>query len=161
MWAFRRCSTYWLLSKASFSHRIWWPCAVSRKGFRDLLGDADGLQLPTMPRAAHQPPAHLAGKGKPRADDLQDLLALRLVCSQGRAWSPAFLQGLSTYFLLKTKYTKSPPGTEWNSGLCPLLPEHIWEPFPRRAEQLHGERGKEGGRPPCSATEESEGRNGN
>lgn len=108
--------------------------------------DADGLQLPKMPRADRQPPVHLAGKGKPRADDLQDLLALWLVCSQGRAWSPAFLQGLSTYFLLKTKYTKSPPSMEWNSGLCPLPPKHIWEPFPRRAEQLHGERGREGRR---------------
>lgn len=111
-----------------------------------MLRDADGLQLPTTPRTARQPPDHLTGKGKPRANDLQDLLALLLVCSQGRAWSPAFLQGLSTYFLLKTKYTKSPLGTEWNSGLCPLPPEHIWEPFPRRAEQLLGKRGREEGR---------------
>jgi len=78
--------------------------------------------------------------------ELQDLLALWLVCSQGRAWSPAFLQGLLTYFLHKTKYTKSPHGTEWNSGLCPLPPEHIWEPFLHRAEQLHSKRGREGGR---------------
>lgn len=85
------------------------------------------------------------------------------VCSQGCAWSPAFLQGLSTYFLLKTKYTKSPPGTEWNSGLCPFPSEHIWEPFAHRAEQLHSERGREGEgwRVPCSAMEESEGWNRN
>lgn len=39
---------------------------------------------------------------------LQDLVAPRCLSRQGRAWSPAFPRGLRRFFLLQTKYTKSP-----------------------------------------------------
>lgn len=167
MWVFRCCSAYWLWSKASFSQRIWSPWAISRKGFRDLWCDANGLQLPMMPRPVCQASVHLAGKCKPKVNDLQDLLALWLVCSQGCDGSPALLQGLSTYFLLKTKYTESTQhGVEFKA--LPVPSQAHLGAFPLQSwaaawqERKEGrERGRKGRRFLCSAMKESKGWSGN